>query len=159
PGCDTTRLQDDRARLRFTGTFEAIKELKAEPQMSYRGVASATGMAVYDVKYKRMTSLLLYFHGTSESGPKATGEPGLGAVIEWQWERASPRCNDSPERRVVRAGTLQARCPLQLLLRESVMNKITLVALLGFAWSTQALANGLEVTESGKPPARKALSS
>jgi hypothetical protein len=35
------------------------------------------------------------------------------------------------------------------------MNKITLVALLGFAWSTQALANGLEVTESGKPPARK----
>src|SRR5262249_21007 len=35
------------------------------------------------------------------------------------------------------------------------MKKITLVALLGFASSTQALANGLEVTESGKPPARK----
>src|SRR5262245_64880004 len=64
-------------------------------------------------------------------------------------------CNDSPERRVVRAGTLQARCPLQLLLQDNVMNKITLVALLGFAWSTQALANGLEVTETGKPPARK----
>jgi len=59
--------------------------------MSYRGVASATGMAVYDVKYKRMTSLLLYFQGTSESWPKATGNHGLGAVIEWQWERASPR--------------------------------------------------------------------
>jgi hypothetical protein len=35
------------------------------------------------------------------------------------------------------------------------MIKITLVALLGFTWSTQALANGVEVTESGKPPARK----
>ena len=55
------------------------------------GVASATGMAVYDVKYKRMTSLLLYFQGTSESWPKATGKYGLGAVIEWQWGRASPR--------------------------------------------------------------------
>src|SRR5262245_46592036 len=35
------------------------------------------------------------------------------------------------------------------------MNKITLLALLGFAWSAQTLANGLEVTESGKSPARK----
>ena len=55
------------------------------------GVASATDMAVYDFKYKRMTSLLLYFQGTSESWPKATGKYGLGAVIEWQWGRASPR--------------------------------------------------------------------
>ena len=45
------------------------------------GVASATGMAVSDVKYKRMTSLLLYLQGTSESWPKATGKHGLGAVI------------------------------------------------------------------------------
>src|SRR5262245_31466847 len=67
----------------------------------------------------------------------------------------TPSCNDSPERRVVRAGTLQARCPLQLLLQDSVMNKLTLVAFLGFAWSTQALANGLEVADSGTPPARK----
>src|SRR5262249_15410844 len=61
----------------------------------------------------------------------------------------------SPERRVVRAGILQARCPLQLLLQNCVMIKITLVALLGCAWSTQALASGLEVTESaGLPPAK-----
>ena len=55
----------------------------------------------------------------------------------------------------MRAGILQARCPLPLLLQNSVMIKIALVALLGFAWGTQALANGLEVTESGKAPARK----
>jgi hypothetical protein len=84
-------VQDGRARIRFTGTLEAIKELKDEPQRSYRGVASATGMAVYDVKDKRMTSLLLYLQGTSESWPKAKGKHDLGAVIEWQWERASPR--------------------------------------------------------------------
>src|SRR5262249_19135601 len=71
PGCDPTRLEDDRARLRFTGTFEAIKELKDEPQMSYRGVASATGMAVYDVKYKRMTSLLLYFRLRPAKSPSS----------------------------------------------------------------------------------------
>ena len=84
-------VQDGRARIRFTDSFEAIKELKDEPQMSYRGVASATGMAVYDVKDKRMTSLLLYLQGTSESWPKAKGKHDIGAVIEWQWERASPR--------------------------------------------------------------------
>ena len=39
----------------------------------------------------RMTSLLLYLQGTSESWPIATGKHDLGAVIEWQWERASPR--------------------------------------------------------------------
>ena len=84
-------LEDGRARVRFTGTFEAIKELKDEPQLSYRGAASATGLAVYDVKDKTIASLLLYLQGTSESWPKATGKHDLGAVIEWQWERASPR--------------------------------------------------------------------
>lgn len=86
-------VEDGRARIRLTGTFEAIKLLKDDPQFSYRGAATATGIAVYDVKQETMYSFLLVFQGTSQQGrtPADATPVGLGAVIEWQRERTPPR--------------------------------------------------------------------
>jgi hypothetical protein len=84
-------VEDGKARIRFIGTLEAIKLFKDEPNLSYRGAATATGIAVYDIKLETMTSLLLYFQGTSQPWPMPTGQLSLGAVIEWQRERTPPR--------------------------------------------------------------------
>jgi hypothetical protein len=79
-------VEDGRMRIRLTGTFEAIKVFKDEPQLSYRGAATAEGIAVYDVKQKAMSSLLLVFDGTYQQGARPEARPGrpVGAVIEWR---------------------------------------------------------------------------
>lgn len=90
-------VEDGQMRIRLTGAFEAIKVFKDEPQLSYRGAATAAGIAVYDLERKAMSSLLLVFEGTYQQGarPEARPEarPGrpLGAVIEWRRERTPAR--------------------------------------------------------------------
>ena len=86
-------VEGGRVRIRLTGTFEAIKVLKDEPQLSYRGAATAVGIAVYDLRRKAMSSLLLVFEGTYQQGARPVARPGrpLGAVIEWRRERTPVR--------------------------------------------------------------------
>jgi hypothetical protein len=86
-------VEGGRARVRLTGAFEAVKVFKDEPQFSYRGAATAAGVAVYDTRRKTMVSLLLVFDGTYQQGSPPQAQPGrpLGAVIEWQQERRRPR--------------------------------------------------------------------
>ena len=86
-------VEDGQARIRLTGAFEANKVLKNEPGLSYRGAATATGIAVYDLNQKTMSSLLLVYHGTYQQGrtPESAPSLGLGAVIEWQREGTPPR--------------------------------------------------------------------
>lgn len=88
-------VQDGRAWIRLTGEFEAIKIFKEEPQLSYRGAATAAGVAVYDVKQKTMSSLLLVFQGTYGRPDTEEGSRSAGAVIEWQAQRPA---SDGTER-------------------------------------------------------------
>src|SRR4029079_13016840 len=60
-------VKDGRARIRLSGTFEAVK-LHKEKNLSFRGTATAAGIAEYDVKEKAMVSLLLVFQGASQQG-------------------------------------------------------------------------------------------
>jgi hypothetical protein len=86
-------VEGGRARVRLTGDFEAVKLFKDEPKVSYRGAATAAGVAVYDVKRKTTSSLLLVFEGTYQQGspPQARRGRPLGAVVEWQRERTPAR--------------------------------------------------------------------
>jgi len=79
-----------RARIRLTGTFEAIKLDKEYPSLSYRSTATADGIAVYDSSQQSMSSLLLVFRATylQEEQPELKeGGRFFGAVIEWQQSR------------------------------------------------------------------------
>jgi len=78
-------VKDGRARIRLTGTFEAVKLLK-EQSLSYRSTATATGIAEYDVEEKAMLSLLVVFQGAYQQGAKPETQMGrpFGAVAEWQ---------------------------------------------------------------------------
>jgi hypothetical protein len=78
-------VKDGRARIRLTGTFEAVKLLK-EQSLSYRGTATAMGIAEYDVDEKAMVSLLIVFEGTYQQGAQPETQPSrsFGAVAEWQ---------------------------------------------------------------------------
>src|SRR5262245_41646180 len=78
-------VKDGRARIRLTGTFEAVKLLK-EQSLSYRGTATATGIAEYDADEKAMVSLLIVFEGTYQQGAQPETQPSrsFGAVAEWQ---------------------------------------------------------------------------
>jgi len=85
-------VKDGRARIRYTGTFEAVKLLK-EQNLSYRGAATAAGVAEYDVEKKAMLSLLVVFRGTYQQGEKPQTQKGrpFGAVAEWQHKPMLPR--------------------------------------------------------------------
>jgi hypothetical protein len=83
-------VEDGRARIRLTGTFEAVKLFKEE-NLSFRGTATAAGVAEFDVKEKALTSVLLVFQGAYQQGARPeiqTGRP-FGAVAEWQHKQTS----------------------------------------------------------------------
>jgi len=62
-------VEDGRARIRLTGTFEAVKLIKEE-NLSFRGTATAVGIAEFDVKEKTLTSVLLVFQGAYQQGAR-----------------------------------------------------------------------------------------
>jgi hypothetical protein len=69
----------------LTGTFEAVKRFK-EQNLSFRSIATAAGIAEYDVEEKAMLSLLVVFQGAYQQGAKPETQKGrpFGAVAEWQ---------------------------------------------------------------------------
>jgi len=84
-------VKDGRARIRFTGTFEAVKLFK-EQNLSFRSTATAAGIAEYDVDEKAMLSLLVVFQGAYQQGARPEMQKGrpFGAVAEWQRKSMSP---------------------------------------------------------------------
>lgn len=78
-------VKDGRAWIRFTGTFEALK-LHKEQNLSFRGAATAAGIAEYDVEAKSMLSLLVVFQGAYQQGaqPEKRLSRPFGAAAEWQ---------------------------------------------------------------------------
>src|SRR5262245_16814305 len=78
--------QDGLARIRLAGSWEAVHLAEGDPKRPLRGVATAEGIAVYDVKQRRMQSVLLIFSGT-HGRPNDEAVCAAGAVVEWQHER------------------------------------------------------------------------
>lgn len=85
-------VKDGRARIRLTGTSEAMK-LFNEHNFSFRSTASAAGFAEYDVEEKAMLSLLVVFQGAYQQGAQLETQKGrpFGAVAEWQRKSMSPQ--------------------------------------------------------------------
>src|SRR5262249_13166655 len=81
-------VEEGRARIRLTGTFEAVKRFKEE-NLSFRGTAMAVVIAEFDVKEKTPSSVLLVFQGTYQQGVEPETQKGrpFGAVAEWQRKR------------------------------------------------------------------------
>jgi hypothetical protein len=81
-------VEDGRARIRLTGTFEAVKLFK-EKNLSFRATATAAGIAEFDVKEKMLSSVLLVFQGAYQQGAEPETQKGrpFGAVAEWQRKR------------------------------------------------------------------------
>jgi hypothetical protein len=85
-------IKDGRARMRLTGTFEAVKLFK-EQNLSFRSTATAAGVAEYDVDNNAMLSFLIVFEGEYQQGAQPETQKGrpFGAVAEWQRKPMSPR--------------------------------------------------------------------
>jgi hypothetical protein len=85
-------IEDGRARICLAGTFEALKLLK-EKTLSYRGTATAGGIAEFDVKEKTLSSVLIVFQGEYQQGDKPESQKGrtFGAVAEWQRKGTAAR--------------------------------------------------------------------
>ena len=81
-------VEDGRARIRLTGTFEAVKRLK-EKNLWFRATATAAGIAEFDVKEKTLSSVLLVFLGTYQQGAEPETQKGrpFGALAEWLRKR------------------------------------------------------------------------
>jgi hypothetical protein len=84
-------VKDGQARIRLTGTFEAVKLFK-EQNLSFRSTATATGFAEYDLKEKALSSFLVVFQGAYQQGahPETRIARPFGAVAEWHRKSTSP---------------------------------------------------------------------
>jgi hypothetical protein len=79
-------VEDGQARIRLTGTFEAVHLQEGDARRPLRGAATAEGLAIYDVKRQAMHSVLLVFSG-SYGRPDDESVGAVGAVVEWQSKR------------------------------------------------------------------------
>lgn len=83
-------VEEGRARIRLTGTFEAVKLFK-EKNLSFRSTATAAGIAEFDTKEMTLSSFLLVYQGSYQQGaqPEIQQSRPFGAVAEWQRKRVS----------------------------------------------------------------------
>jgi hypothetical protein len=79
-------IEDGKARIRLTGTWEAVHLQEGDAKRPLRGAATAEGLAIYDVKRQAMQSVLLVFSG-SYGRPNDESVAAVGAVVEWQATR------------------------------------------------------------------------
>jgi hypothetical protein len=70
------------ARIRLTGTFEAVHLVEGDAKRPLRGAATAEGIAVYDLKQQVIQSVLIVFSG-SYGRPNEEALNAAGAVVEW----------------------------------------------------------------------------
>jgi len=84
-------VKGGRARIRLTGTFEAVKLFK-EQNLSFRSTATAAGIAEYDLEAKTLSSFLVVFEGAYQQGSQPETQKGrpFGAVAEWHRKDMSP---------------------------------------------------------------------
>jgi hypothetical protein len=79
-------IEDGLARIRLTGTWEAVHLQEGDEKRPLRGEATAEGFAIYDIKRQAMHSMLLVFSGTY-GPPNDESVCASGAVVEWQSKR------------------------------------------------------------------------
>ena len=75
-------VEDGLARIRLSGAWEAVHLREGDAKRPLAGAATATGIAVYDLKRRAMQSLLLIFSGT-HGRPNDEAVCATGAVVEW----------------------------------------------------------------------------
>jgi hypothetical protein len=78
-------VDGDLVRIRLSGDWEALHLIEGDSARPVRGVATAEGLAVYDLKRHVMQSFLLVFRGTYGQ-PTDESVCANGAVVEWQRE-------------------------------------------------------------------------
>jgi len=76
-------IEDGLARIRLTGTWDAVHLQEGDAKRPLRGAATAEGFANYDLKRQAMHSMLLVFSGTY-GRPNDESVCAAGAVVEWQ---------------------------------------------------------------------------
>ena len=81
-------VEDGRARIRLAGTWEAVHLQERDVKRPLRGVATAEGIAVYDLKQQAIQSMLLVFSG-SYGRPNDEALCAAGAVVEWHRTRSA----------------------------------------------------------------------
>jgi len=81
-------VEDGQARIRLTGTWEAVHLQEGDAKRPLRGAATAEGFALYDVKRQAMHSVLLVFSG-SYGRPHDESVCAAGAVVEWQSKQSA----------------------------------------------------------------------
>jgi hypothetical protein len=80
--CVVESVSNGQARIRLSGRWEMVHAIEGDKRRLLFGVASARGIAVYDVAADSLRSFLLLFDGTVRHGP--AGPPTrTGAVAEW----------------------------------------------------------------------------
>jgi hypothetical protein len=79
-------VEDGQARIRLTGSWEAVHLQEGDAKRPLRGEATAEGLAHYDLKRQAMHSVLLVFSG-SYGRPNDESVCATGAVVEWQSKR------------------------------------------------------------------------
>jgi hypothetical protein len=78
-------VEREMARIRLTGAWEALHLIEGDATRAVRGVATAEGVAVYDLKQRAMQSFLLVSSGI-HGRPQDESASANGAVIEWHRE-------------------------------------------------------------------------
>jgi hypothetical protein len=71
------------ARIRLAGTWEAVHLQEGDRNRPLRGLATAEGIAIYDVKQRELQSLLLVFSG-AYGRPNEESLNSAGAVVKWR---------------------------------------------------------------------------
>jgi hypothetical protein len=79
-------VEEGCARIRFSGSWEALHLQEGDAKRPLRGVATAEGVAVYDIKQRAMQSLLLVFRG-AYGRPHDEAVNAAGAVVKWHRDR------------------------------------------------------------------------
>jgi len=80
-------VEGGRARIRLAGKWEAVHLQEGDAKRPLRGLATAEGVAIYDIEKREMQSLLLVFRGIyGRPGDEAVNS--AGAVVKWRRQTA-----------------------------------------------------------------------
>lgn len=86
--CTIESIENGLAKIRLEGSWDALHLQEGDAKRPIRGVATAEGIAVYNMQGEAMQSVLLVFSGTY-GRPNDEAVCAAGAVVEWQQGRSA----------------------------------------------------------------------
>jgi hypothetical protein len=81
---EVTAIHQEQARIRLTGNWQAVHLSEGDATRPIQAAATADGILEYDLRRRRMRSLLLVMDGTYRLFPPYDSLQHTGAVVEWQ---------------------------------------------------------------------------